>query len=89
MPHYYFYIFQHGNPVPDYEGLECVDLDAACFEAKATARDLARYAVNDGLPLGSTCVEIRDSQNATVASITVEEILKHPNTRNLEGLQST
>jgi hypothetical protein len=80
MPHYYFHIFQRGAAVPDFEGMDFEDLEAARFEAKASARDLARYALNEGAPLDATCVEIRDSENNTLASITVEEVLKHPNT---------
>lgn len=80
MPLFFFHIFHDGVPVPDLEGMDLEDLESARFEAKATARDLARYALNKGQSLDATCVEIRDSENNVLASLSIGEVLKHPYT---------
>ncbi len=80
MPRYFFDIFQDGQCVQDEEGTECENVEAAKYEAKLSARDLASAAVKTGLLDTETCVQVRDQEQNLVASLTIAEVLKHPNT---------
>ena len=78
MSRYFFHIYQHGTLIPDEEGSECLNLDAAKHEAMDSARDLARQALARGEPADGLCVEIHDDQNRVLAGLTIREVLAHP-----------
>jgi hypothetical protein len=67
----------HGT-ITDDEGAEFDHLEDALEEAKASARDLVKQCVDNRIPLNSTCVEIRNTDGQTVATLTVAEVLEHP-----------
>ena len=64
--------------VRDEEGAIYSHIEDALDEAKASARDLAKQYMDERISLGSTCVEVRDVQGRTVATLTVAEVLEHP-----------
>jgi hypothetical protein len=78
MSRYYFHIYQQGTLIPDEEGSECPDLEAAKREAKASAADLARQALARGEPADGLCVEIHDEDDRILAGLTIREVLAHP-----------
>ena len=78
MSRFYFHIYQQGTLIPDEEGSECPNLDAAKCEAKASAADLARQAVARGEPADGLCVEIHDEDDRVLAGLTIREVLAHP-----------
>ncbi len=53
-------------------------LEDALQEARASAQDVVRHHLDNGLGLGTTCVEVRNENGVTVASLTVAEVLAHP-----------
>lgn len=77
---YFFHIIDHGHLVPDEEGMECLSVEAACAEARASATDLARQAIRHGALPSDICVEIQDSDGRVVSALTVEEVMTHPQT---------
>jgi hypothetical protein len=50
MERFYFYIKENGRLVPDDEGLELVNRDAALEEATQAARDLLAECIRAGRP---------------------------------------
>ena len=78
MPRYYFHIYQRGTLIPDEEGSECPNLEAAKREAKASAADLARQALARGESADELCVEIHDEDDRVLAGLTIREVLAHP-----------
>jgi hypothetical protein len=60
MPRYFFDICDSDSRIPDDEGTECADLNAALREAEASARDLVKQYVDGGRPISSTHIAIRD-----------------------------
>ena len=78
MSRYFFHIYQNGSLIPDDEGSDCPDLEAAKQEAKASAADLARQALARGEPADQMCVEIHDEQDRVLAGLTIQEVLAHP-----------
>ena len=64
--------------IPDHEGAEFDHVEDALEEAKASARDLVKQYVDNFVSLDETCIEIRDVDGRTVATLTVAEVLAHP-----------
>ena len=70
MPRFYFDVREGSRFVPDEEGMEFVDLDAAEHEAAVAAAGIGR----DLLPQGGVrqvAVEIRNEQGQRVTTVTV------------------
>ena len=78
MPRFFIDLRDRSGLVRDEEGAIYSHIEDALDEAKASARDLAKQYMDERLSLGSTCVEIRDVQGRTVATLTVAEVLEHP-----------
>jgi hypothetical protein len=78
MQKYYIDVRDVAGTVPDEEGAEFKHLEDALEEAKASARDLVQQYMDNRIPLSATCVEVRDTEGRTVATLTVAEILQHP-----------
>jgi hypothetical protein len=78
MPRFYIDIRDKGGLVKDEEGAVYDHVEDALTEAKASARDLVQQYMDSRISLGTTCVEVRDTQGRTVASLTVAEVLDHP-----------
>ncbi len=64
--------------VYDDEGTDFDHVEDALKEAKASARDLVKQYVDNRVPLDESCVEIRDVDGRTIATLTVAEVLAHP-----------
>lgn len=78
MPRFYIDIRDRSGLLKDEEGAVYEHLEDALDEAKASARDLIQQYLGSRTALGATCVEVRDVQGRTVASLTVAEVLDHP-----------
>jgi hypothetical protein len=78
MTQYFIDLRDNAGMIRDEEGAEFGHLEDALNEAKASARDLVKQYVDNGTPLGTTCVEIRDATDRIVAVLTVAEMLEHP-----------
>jgi len=78
MSRFYFHIYQNGTLIPDEEGSDCPNLEAAKGEAQASAADLARQALARGEPADGLCVEIHDEHDRVLAGLTIREVLNHP-----------
>jgi hypothetical protein len=60
MPRYFFDICDGDNRIPDEEGTDCDDLDAAMREAAATARDLVKQYVDSERAISACYIAVRD-----------------------------
>ena len=78
MPRFFIDLRNRDGLVKDEEGAIYSHIEDALDEAKASARDLVQQYMDDRIPLGTSCVEIRDVQGRTVATLTVAEVLEHP-----------
>jgi hypothetical protein len=78
MPRFFIDLRDSNGLVRDEEGAIYRHVEDALDEAKASARDMAQQYIQHGIPMGSTCVEVRDVQGRTVAALTVAELLEHP-----------
>lgn len=78
MTRYFIDLRDANGMVRDEEGAEFEHLEDALEEAKASARDLVKQYVDNRSPLTTTCVEVRDGEGRTVATLTVAELMAHP-----------
>lgn len=78
MPRYFIDLRDGSDLVKDEEGAVYDHIEDALDEAKASARDLVQQYMDNRRSLGSSCVEVRDVQGRTVATVTVAEVLEHP-----------
>ena len=78
MPRFFIDLRDQTGLVRDEEGAIYDHIEDALDEAKASARDLMRQYMDDRIPLSTSCVEVRDVQGRTVATLTVAEVLEHP-----------
>jgi hypothetical protein len=78
MPRFFIDLRDGEHLVKDEEGAFYSHIEDALDEAKASARDLVKQYLDDRISLTSTCVEVRDVQGRTVATLTVAEVLDHP-----------
>lgn len=78
MTRYYIDLRDAKGMVCDYEGADFDHVEDALEETKASARDLVKQFIDNRLPLDESCVEIRNVDGRTVASLTVAEVLAHP-----------
>lgn len=66
MPRYFFDICDDAGRIPDEEGTDCADLDAAMYEASATACDLVKQYVDNRVKARLCTIDwktIRAAQN--------------------------
>jgi len=66
--------------IPDKEGSDLADLEAARAEARETATELAIEALRNGKPHPALCVEIVDPSGTVVESIRLDVALTRDNT---------
>jgi hypothetical protein len=78
MPKFFIDVRDATGMVLDDEGAQFQHIEDALDEAKASARDLVRQYMENHTSLSETCVEVRDVQGRTVATLTVAEVLEHP-----------
>jgi hypothetical protein len=74
MPRYFFHIRQGEDLIPDYEGAEFEDLEAARVEAAHSCRDLAAQEIRDGGPVTFCKIEIWDECGRQLATVGGREI---------------
>lgn len=75
MPRYYFHMRDGSQLLPDNEGSELYDLNAAKTEALAAAADILVARIQAGRPLGDAVFEIADETGAVVMSIPLRAAL--------------
>lgn len=75
MPRYHFNIIDGEHLVPDQEGQELADLEAARFEARCSARDLAIQEIKAGVPIDGRKIEITDENGDPLESIMVHDVV--------------
>jgi hypothetical protein len=75
MPHYYFHIRDGEHLLVDDEGLCCDDMDAARFEARASARDLLAQEIRHGVTPDGRKIEITDRDGAVVETVALRDVL--------------
>jgi hypothetical protein len=78
MPRFFIDLHDQKRDSPRPGGADYPHLEDALDEAKASARDMVRQYMQDRVTPHDTCVEVRDHQGRTVASLTVAEVLEHP-----------
>lgn len=78
MARYFIDVRDSQGMVRDEEGALFSDIEEALEEAKASARDLVKQYLDNKIPLTETCIEVRDTESRTVATLTVAEVLSHP-----------
>lgn len=78
MPKFFIDVRDAEGTICDDEGAEFAHVEDALNEEKASARDLVRQYMDNKIPLSATCVEVRNTEVQTVATLTVAEVLAHP-----------
>ncbi len=78
MARYFIDLRDPKGMICDDEGTDFDHVEDAFEEAIASARDLVKQFVDNRVPLDESCVEIRDVDGRTVATLTVAEVLAHP-----------
>lgn len=73
MARYYFHIRDGFDFIPDDEGMELPDFRAAWAEADASADDIMRSGIRDGVGIGACAIEIADEMGAILGSVKVAE----------------
>ena len=71
MARYYFHIRDSWNLIPDEEGMELPTMNAARTEAYASADDISRAAIQDGLNVQACAIEIADQAGNILDSVKV------------------
>ena len=71
MPQFYFHIIDGDTLIPDAEGQELPDLEAAQLEARSSARDLAIQELKVGSGIGDRKIEIADENGKPLESIRI------------------
>ena len=61
MARYYFHICDRGVVIPDEEGMELPNIEAALLEARLSARDLALADIGGGHTASLSTIEIADA----------------------------
>lgn len=78
MPRFFIDLHDPRGIVKDEEGAFFEHIEDALDEAKASARDMVQQYMDARTSLKQTCVEVRDVQGRTVASLSIAEVLDHP-----------
>ena len=76
MPRFYFAVRDGSETVPDPEGSELADLDAALFEARLTARDLLLNRLKTCEVIDGQEIEISDESGKVLRILKVRDVLK-------------
>ena len=75
MPKFHFNIHDDDGLIPDEEGLELPDLEAARFEATESAREMIADAVRMHKELDGRRIEIADGSGTVIESFKVRDVL--------------
>ena len=73
MPRFYFHQRQRSGMVPDPEGSDLPDLEAAVLEAIASARELMSEAILEGWDISARSFEVVDDTGSTVLVVSFRE----------------
>ncbi len=69
MPLYYFHVRSECHNLPDPEGSECRDNEAALHEARVSARELSADRLRRGMTTQDVQFEVRDASGAVVGTV--------------------
>jgi len=75
MSRYYFHIRHGGAFIPDDEGMELKDFQAARAELLASAADLAMAEMRAGRSIGNQTIEIEDAAGRLLDAVPVRHTL--------------
>lgn len=67
MPRFYFHIYDDQGAIPDTEGLDCVDLEAAKREGKASAQEMLAEEMRAGRTVDHRRIEVTAEDARVVA----------------------
>ena len=67
MPRFYFHIYDDQGAIPDTEGLDCADLEAAKQEGKASAQEMLAEEMRAGRTVDHRRIEITAENGSVVA----------------------
>jgi predicted metal-dependent hydrolase len=76
MPRFHFNVIYTDHEVPDPEGEEFLDVDAARREALASARETLANAIRNGEDAPQR-VQVTDDDGQEVATVALMEVLPH------------
>ena len=75
MPKFFFNIVDDQSRVPDHEGMELPDLDAARKEADASARELLVDALRAHKEVDGRRIEIANENGEVITALKVRDLL--------------
>lgn len=79
---YFLHTINSAGTVLDEEGSDCIDLEEARAEARASLRELVADDLRAGICVGERKIEIRDERDATVDRISLSVTMKGWSTRS-------
>jgi hypothetical protein len=74
MPLYYFHVRDGESFIPDREGVELADLDAARREVQESARELAVQRIRSRQKIDGLTIEVIDESGALVETMHVRDV---------------
>lgn len=75
MPIYFFNVRDDAHFLPDKEGTELPDLDAAFEEARASAREIAADILRTNEVIDGRQIEISDGDGKVLGSVPIREVV--------------
>jgi hypothetical protein len=75
MTRYFFHLRNGRNLIEDEEGLEFPDLDAACKEADASAREMLAEAIKMGHDDAPDAIVVCDAEGEKLYEVTLHSLL--------------
>ena len=75
MPHFHFNIRDGERVITDEEGMHCEDIDAARFEARASARDLLAQQIRAGQCPDGRTIEITEPDGKVIERVALHDVL--------------
>lgn len=78
MPHYYFDIVDRGKVIPDEEGMQLADLEAAQVEANLSAAGMLDDAIEDGDDISHQIIKVTDGTGRVFAIVALSDWREGP-----------
>jgi hypothetical protein len=82
MSRFYFHIRDGEGLVPDEEGMDLLDLEAAKNEAVISAREIMANNLRSGRPLNGQWFEIVNEAGDIVATVKFKDVIPQPATES-------
>lgn len=75
MPIFYFHICDDDGAIPDQEGMDFINVEAALAEGEESARELLVQNMKEGLSLDHRRIEIRNSGGEVVGVFKLKDLV--------------